>query len=37
MQLNTHPNEWVQYISQPQSVIQSCRDQDEAGTFVVLD
>jgi hypothetical protein len=37
MQLNTHRNKWVQYISQPQHVVQSRRDQDETRTSIVLD
>jgi hypothetical protein len=36
MQLITHLNERMQYTSQLQFVVQSCKDQDEAGTFVVL-
>jgi UV DNA damage repair endonuclease len=34
--LTTHPNQWVQFTSQPQSVVQSQRDQDEARTSIVL-
>ncbi len=35
--VNIHPNEWVQYISQPQSMVQSRKDQDGAGTSIVHD
>ncbi len=35
MQLNIHPNEWVQYSSQLQSMVQSHKDQDGAGTFII--
>jgi hypothetical protein len=35
MQLNTHPYEWVQYASQPQSMVQSRRDQDGVRTFTI--
>jgi hypothetical protein len=35
MQLNTHPNEWVQYTSQPQFVVQNRRDQDGARTSTI--
>ncbi len=31
---NIHPNEWVQYISQPQSIVQSHEDQNRTRTFV---
>jgi hypothetical protein len=37
MQSNSHPNEWVQYTFQPQSMVQSRRDQDKARTSIVLD
>jgi hypothetical protein len=36
MQLNTRPNEWVQYIFQLQFMVQSCRDQDRVRTFVLF-
>ncbi len=36
MQSTTHPNQWVQFTSQPQSVVQSQRVQDEARTSIVL-
>jgi hypothetical protein len=32
-----HPNEQMQYTFQPQSIIQSHRDQEKAKTYVVLD
>jgi len=35
--MTTHPNEWMQYTFQLQLVVQSCRDQDEAGISIVLD
>jgi hypothetical protein len=35
MQSITHPNEWVQYIYQPHSMVQSQRDQDGAGIVAV--
>jgi hypothetical protein len=37
MQSNTHPNEWVQYTSQPYSVVQSWKYQDEIRNFIVFD
>jgi hypothetical protein len=33
----THPNEWVQYNSQSQYVVQSCRNQDETRTSTIPD
>ncbi len=36
MQSTTHPNQWVQYTFQPQSVVQSQKDQDEARTSIIL-
>jgi hypothetical protein len=36
MQSTIHPNEHMQYISQPQYVVQSHRNQDGAWTFIVL-
>jgi hypothetical protein len=35
MKSNTHPNEWVRDTSQPQSMVQSCRIQDETRTYVI--
>jgi hypothetical protein len=35
--VNIHPNDWVQYISQLQSMVQSRRDQDGARTSIVHD
>ncbi len=35
MQLTTHPNEWVQYTSQPQHVVQSQRNQDGARISII--
>jgi hypothetical protein len=37
MQSNTHPSEWVQYISQSQSMVQNHMGQHRIGTFVILD
>jgi len=31
----THPNEWVQYTFKLQYVVQSRRDQNGVGTFVI--
>jgi hypothetical protein len=35
MQSIIHPNEWVQYTSQWQYVVQSRKDQDKAGTSTI--
>jgi hypothetical protein len=37
MQLNTHINEWVQYIFQSQFVVQSRRNQHRVKTSIVFD
>jgi hypothetical protein len=37
MQSTTHPNEWVQYTSQPQFVVQSRRNQSRAKISIVPD
>jgi hypothetical protein len=37
MQSNTHPNEWVQYIFQSQSMVQNQRHQDRIGTSTIRD
>ncbi len=37
MQSNNHPNEWVQYTSHLQSLVQNHRDQNTTKIFVKLD
>jgi hypothetical protein len=37
MQLTFHPSERIQYVYRLQSMVQSCKDQDKARTFIVLD
>jgi hypothetical protein len=37
MQSNTQPNEWVQYTSQPQSMVQNHMDQNGVGTSIAFD
>ncbi len=36
MQSTIHLKEWMQYTSQPQSMVQSYRDQDGTWSLVVL-
>jgi len=37
MLLNIHPNEWVQYTSRLQSVVQSRKDENGTGASIGLD
>jgi hypothetical protein len=36
MQSTIHPNKRMEYISQLQSMVQSCKDQNGTRTFIVL-
>ncbi len=37
MQLTTHPKEWVQYTSQLQFMVQSCRNKNGVGISTIHD